>query len=214
MRIGAILVGVVAAGWLAASPAVAGGPTSLLIVNPANERTSSAYTGDARYERLARYVGIHTGAGVEQPTGGESPPGGIDNGFGSEIRLTWLIHDMSVWRVDRIHLGKEEVWIHTTQTWDDTPNAGVWHRAAEPNKLHAALAETGVLRPASPVPADTEPEATPAPPTDAAAATASGPPTPLTGALFGVLGLAIGVGGTLLFRQARRPNPERIVLKG
>ncbi|MFC7624800.1 hypothetical protein [Microlunatus sp. GCM10028923] len=214
IRVGMIILGVLAAGLLAATPAAAGGPTSVLIVNPAHERTSSAYTGDARYERLAGYVGIDTGAGVEQPSGGESPPDGIENDFGSEIRLTWLIHDMSVWRVDQIYLGPEEVWIHTTQTWDDSPNAGVWHRATQPNKLQAALAETGVLLPASPGPTYSEPDAAPPPATAAAAATAGGPPLPLTGTLFGLLGVAVGIAGTLVFRQARRPRPERIVLKG
>lgn len=212
IRIAAILVGVLAAALLAASPAAAGGPTSLLIVNPANARTSSAYTGDARYERLAGYVGIDTGAGVEQPPGGESPPGGLENSFGHEIRLTWLIHDMAVWRVDRIYLTEDAVWINTSQGWEGEPKRESWHRAAQPDQLRTALAETGVLRPASPRPTPAEPE--PSAPVGAAAATPGSPPGPVTGALFGLLGLGAGVAGTLLFLQARRPRPERIVLRG
>lgn len=222
MRVGSILMGVVVAGLLAASQAAAGGPTSLLIVNPASERTSSAHAGDARYERLARHVGIDTGAGVEQPTGGGTPPGGIDQGFGSELRLTWLVHDMSVWRVDRIHLGKDEVWINTTRAWGDDPHQEFWHRAAEPEKLRAALDETGVLRPASPRPTIAEP--TPADsasgPVAGSVIVGTGPAAPLTGLGLGLLGLACGIGGTLLVRQVRqvrpvrRPRSERIVLKG
>ena len=212
IRVGLILMGVLAAGLLAASPAAAGGPTSLLIVNPANARTSSAYTGDARYERLAGLVGIDTGAGVEQPAAGESPPGGLETGFGNEIRLTWLIHDMSVWRVDRIYLTEDAAWINTSQGWEGEPKREAWHRAAEPEKLRAALAETGVLRPASPRP--TPEESTSPPAAGAVAASTGGPPAPLTGALFGLLGLGIGVAGTLLLRQFRRPRPERIVLNG
>lgn len=221
-RLGLILLLAVLGGAATASTAAAGGPTSLLITSPQNQRTSSAYTGDARYERLAGYVGINTGAGVEQPTAGEPPPAGIDSDFGSEVRLTWLIHDMSVWRVDRIYLVADAVWINTVQDYDDTDADGVWHRAAAPEKLRAALSETGVLRkpaagsataPPAPAPSEPIPATEPA---EQAAVTAGGPPsTGLIGAGFGVLGLVLGIGATLLTLRLRRgARPDRVVLTG
>lgn len=223
-RLGLILLLAVIGGAATASTATAGGPTSLLITSPQNQRTSSAYTGDVRYERLAGHVGINTGAGVEQPTAGDSPPAGIDSGFGSEVRLTWLIHDMSVWRVDRVYFVGDAVWINTVQNYFDTDAAddGVWHRAAAPERLRAALSETGVLRkpaagsttaPPEPVPADPIPATEPA---EQAVVTAGGPPpTGLIGAGFGVLGLVLGIGATLLALRLRRgTRPDRVVLTG
>ena len=203
-RLGLIMLLAVVGGAATASTAAAGGPTSLLITSPSNQRTSSAYTGDARYERLAAAVGVNTGAGVEQPTSGESPPAGIDSGFGSEIRLTWLIHDMSVWRVDRVYFVGDGVWINTTQDYFDTdePDDGIWHRAAEP----APPSE----------PAQSAERTSSTAPAEQAAVTAGGPPpTGLIGAGFGVLGLGLGIGATLLALRLRRgARPDRVVLTG
>ncbi len=230
-RLGLIILLALGAMLASASIAAAGGPTSLLITSPQNQRTSSAYVGDARYQRLAGYVGLNTAAGVNQSTSGESPPAGIDSNFGAETRLTWLIHDMSVWRVDRLYFTGDVVWINTTTMTDwgsDDAGEGVWHRTAEPAKLRAAVAETGVLRKPTSAPPESEsppsdPPAVPDPtpsasePADAAAtATTGGPPAGgLIGLGSGLLGLAAGIGATLLVLRLRtRQQPDRIVLTG
>jgi hypothetical protein len=225
-RLGLIMLLAVIGGVASASIASAGGPTSLLITSPQNQRTSSAYIGDARYERLAEYVGMTTAAGVNQSTTGGSPPAGIDTQTGSEIRLTWLIHDMMVWRVDRIHLAGDVIWIQTMQDWDREGGEigdGIWHRATEPEKLRAALSETGVLRkpaagsaddPTAPAPSS-EPTPSTDPAEQAAVAAGGPPPSGLIGAGFSVLGLAVGIGATLLTLRVRHAERrDRVVLTG
>lgn len=63
--------------------------------------------------------------------------------------MTWLIHDVQVWRVDRVYLGAEgEPWI-STQTvtnesgviWD---NPIVWHTTTRGKELAALLDRLGV----------------------------------------------------------------------
>jgi hypothetical protein len=210
LRLGLIILLAAIGGAAAAPVALAGGPTSVLIASPANQRTSSAYTGDARYQRLATAVGIDTGAGIEQPTSGESPPVGIDQS-GAAVRLTWLIHDMAVWRVDRIHLSDDTIWIHTTQHGDQESgdeDAGVWHRAADPAALRAAITETGVLRrPAASADPSSEPTPSTAPATTSAEQSAvpgGAPPAGLIGAAGAALGIVLGVAATLLTQRVRR----------
>lgn len=217
LRLGLIMLLATLGGATFAPVALAGGPTSVLITSPANQRTSSAYTGDARYQRLASAVGIDTGAGIEQPTSGESPPGEIDSNMGADVRLTWLIHDMAVWRVDRIHLSDDVIWIHTAQPLGDQtgePGPGIWHRATDPAALRAALAETGVLR--KPATADPPSESAPAttPADQAAVPGGAEPPVGLIGLACAALGLALGVAATLLTLRLRRhpTHPDRILL--
>ncbi|WP_152361536.1 hypothetical protein [Microlunatus speluncae] len=226
-RLGLIILLALGGVLATASVAAAGGPTSLLISNPQNQRTAAAYVGDARYERLGRLVGMNTAAGINQSVPGESPPVGLESDFGAETRLTWLIHDMAVWRVDRIYLTGNAVWINTMTTTDwgsGELGDGLWHRAADPKQVRAALTETGVLKPAAAERPDSdqpgsvaEPEPSASEPVGTAAAASTGGP-PLAGLIgfgSGLLGLAAGIAGTLLTLRGRsRSRPDRVVLTG
>lgn len=110
----AALLGVAA---LIAAPAAAGGPTSALLSIPGAGSTASLYYTDPEYDELAELVG------VSQPSGTfDTEPGTHASGPG--ITITWLIHDVDPWRVDRVYLGGEDgPWI-STQT--ASGNASMW----------------------------------------------------------------------------------------
>ena len=147
MRVRTVLVLLVAAvaallPVVAAGPAAAGGPTSVLMSSPALGRTSSLYTADAGYEALADYVDA-----FEAGTGRAGKP--TAHAIGDEVTLTWLIHDVSVWRVDRVYADATGgPWIATQEllgTSTDVWSAPVrWHRSDEPKALMALLAAHGL----------------------------------------------------------------------
>ena len=130
---------------LVAGPASAGGPTSVLLVVPGSGRTASLYTGATDYEALAALVGAFDSPGVA----GTSDPSGTSHDVGTGVTLTWLIHDVQVWRVDRVYLdAKGGPWISTQSDisvsgtiWDIPP---VWHTAARGKELEALLDRLGV----------------------------------------------------------------------
>ena len=128
----------------AAAPASAGGPTSVLVVEPDTRAATSLYYTDAEYDSLASLVG----AGNESGTLGEVDRTGGSHELGSGITLTWLIHDVAVWRVDRIFLeAKGGPWISTQLVMNDSGNVYdtpvTWHAAADGPKLTALLAGLG-----------------------------------------------------------------------
>lgn len=128
-----------------AGPASAGGPTSVLLVVPGTGQTASLYTGDADYEALAASVGAFEASGVA----GTVDPSGTSHEHGTGVTLTWLIHDVEVWRVDRVYVGADGgPWISTQSVaggsgtiWDSPV---VWHTAARGKELAALLDRLGV----------------------------------------------------------------------
>lgn len=130
---------------LVAGPASAGGPTSVLLVVPGTGRTASLYTGAADYEALAGLVGAFDTPGVA----GTVDPSGTSHDVGTGVTLTWLIHDVQAWRVDRVYLEADGgPWISTQiatdgsgTIWDIPP---VWHTAASGKELAALLDRLGV----------------------------------------------------------------------
>ena len=93
---------------LAAAPAAAGGPTSALLSIPGAGSTASLYYTDPEYDELAGLVGVNEPSGTfdGQESGGHE--------YGAGITVTWLVHDVEPWRVDRIYLGgKDGPWIST-----------------------------------------------------------------------------------------------------
>lgn len=142
-RLASLAVGAVLA-TLAVGPvqAAAGGPTSVLITNPSTGATSSLYVSDDDYARLAD--ALEAG-----PTTDASPQ--LASGPGSSaINVTWLAHDVSVWRVDRVQVDADGgLWVQTSTsnsaelalTWQND----TWHRPAEPDQLVAVLDRLGVL---------------------------------------------------------------------
>ncbi|MFC8424782.1 hypothetical protein ACFUN7_28675 [Streptomyces sp. NPDC057236] len=121
------------------SPASAGGPTSVLVVSPGSEETASLYYSDADYGRLERLLG-------PSDRGTRDKPPEADLASVRLINVSWMLHDVTPWRVDRLFLGsiEEDVWIHTAAKPPETPN-GVWHRAEDPSDLHKLLYGLGVM---------------------------------------------------------------------
>ena len=137
-RLAYLVLAVVTLGLVVgAPPAAAGGPTSVLIVEPGTGRTAAAYYDDPAYAALDAMLGSGP-AGPRQAADGSFG----DRGSGRSITVTWLIHDMAVWRVNRVFPDAPGgPWV-LTSAWDENgtlPQLGTWSRPDSPKKLVAAL---------------------------------------------------------------------------
>ncbi|GCB46587.1 hypothetical protein SNL152K_3885 [Streptomyces sp. NL15-2K] len=122
-----------------ASSASAGGPTSVLVVSPQSTETASLYYSDKEYGELERLLG--------QPgTGTRDKPPEAALTAARQINVTWMAHDVSPWRLDRVFpmTDADDVWIHTAADLTETVN-GHWHRAQHPDRLRALLKKLGVM---------------------------------------------------------------------
>ena len=116
---------------LAAPAAVAGGPTSVLLANYETGRSAAALNGSAAYTELQSILGGESSPPEQHPPAAikESDP---------QVRLVWLIHDVSPWRIDNVHVVGADVWV---ESWFNTagtdPYAGspTWHRPARGDDL-------------------------------------------------------------------------------
>lgn len=128
-----------------AGPASAGGPTSVLLVLPGTGQTASLYHVDTDYAALAGLVGAVDGSGSGTVDGS-----GASHNQGQAVTLTWLAHDVHVWRVDRIYFDAAGgPWISTqTGTGESSGSvldtAAVWHRPERGKELAALLDRLGV----------------------------------------------------------------------
>jgi hypothetical protein len=133
--------------------AQAGGPTSALLVSPGAERSAAVYYSDAEYQRLTTLLGGDSPG--RDPAASTGPPAG-----GDYITVTWLIHDVSVWRIDRIFLGAADgPWIVTQLVVDQAAggmypgeagdDSAVLHRSPDPAALQDLLASLGLAGPAT-----------------------------------------------------------------
>ena len=186
-------------------PASAGGPTSVLLVSPGTGETASLYAGDAYYEALAGLVGAFEAGGVAGTVDRSQTPHEV----GSAVTVTWLIHDVQVWRVDRVYVGADHgPWISTQSAvggsstiWDSPV---VWHTATDGRELAALLARLGV---GSAPTGDTSATAS-APTLGAGAADPDTGPRSAGGLVWGLAGLALGVAlaaATVRLRSSLEP---------
>src|SRR4051794_8102791 len=140
-------VGVVAAavGLVAVAmpgTAWAGGPTSVLLASPQTDRAAALYTTDPAYQQLSDLLG-------EEPQADPAPPP-TDTGS-TYVTVTWLVHDVTIWRIDRAFLDTTSgPWV-LTQTADGTTGdvstdlwpgqhggpGAIWHRPGDPAALIA-----------------------------------------------------------------------------
>ena len=126
---------------IAAPPASAGGPTSVLAVNYAGSRAAGALTGSAAYANLEKALDVYN-----TPAGDPRPAASF---MDSQVRLTWLIHDVTPWRVDAIIVDGDDVWVETSTNLADgkdlfqTP--AVLHRPKDAALLVSTLTALGVL---------------------------------------------------------------------
>jgi hypothetical protein len=146
-----------------AGSATAGGPTSVLLVVPGEGRTAALYNDNPDYQELADLVGAFgTSTGSSTPPAGADDQGasGTNDASGPGVTVTWLMHDVNVWRVDRIYLKAEGGPLISTQSTTDDGDLwsepALWHSAAARGKpLTELLDRLGVGNtgsPAGPVP--------------------------------------------------------------
>ena len=234
MALGLALV--LAMSWFGVAPASAGGPTSVLMVSPGSGRAAALHYENPRYDQLVRAVDAYAPA-----AGQSSRPPAVTDCFDCEIRLTWLIHDMQVWRVDRVHLTPEDgIWVESVA--DDSggdifDRAARWHRPHDPATLLAVLAASGLRAPAegartgdsstddaSTGTASTDDASTEEPvavgaaepdgrPAVSEAAAPTDVPTSLVAALAGAVGVVAGLGLGWLVRRVRSDR-DRFTLVG
>jgi hypothetical protein len=127
---------------LSVPSAVAGGPTSVLIASYETGRSAAALNGSPAYTELQSILGDEN-----PPAKSSKPPAGVAES-GAGVRLVWLIHDVSPWRIDNVHVIGEDVWVETyldTSGTDPYAASPVWHQPARGADLLTSLTDLGVL---------------------------------------------------------------------
>lgn len=182
---------------LVTANAYAGGPTSVILVDPKTGKTAALYTNDKDYDLLVDALG-------PRPPVPDGPD--LHGGPGSSaINVTWLIHDVQVWRIDRVFLDDSTggPWVETAEVpfTDSVPydQHGVVHRAQNPTVLRALLASLLKTKDATLLPANAL-----VPPTAA-------PPAPKAGLQWGSLlaGVAVGMLVVVAAVSVRRAMARR-----
>jgi hypothetical protein len=183
--------------------ASAGGPTSVLLVSPGRQATASLYNNDEAYARLERLL-------VPEPKADPAAPS-LQGGPGSDaINVTWLIHDVQIWRVDRIYTDATGggPWVETLLLPDGTGafgSTGTFHRPADSTELIALLSALKLLGTSPPV-AYQGPRA---PQPQAAVTSAADRPVAQLNWLWLVVGVAAGAVLVVGFRPlVRRLHPN------
>ena len=157
----------------------------------------------------------------DQPSSSLSQPASVDLDDEMVVRLTWMIHDVSVWRIDGIYITQSDgIWISTlidqgTGNGNLRDRPGRWHRPQNDAALLAVLKSAGILTSSAAPKGDSSPQASPA----AATAVAAGNPNPpqttagTVAVVAALAALVLGAAG-LMLRRARHTNRERFVLRG
>ncbi|MFB6722437.1 hypothetical protein ACFCV3_19830 [Kribbella sp. NPDC056345] len=118
-------------------PAAAGGPTSVLLSAPPH-LLAFGYD-DPEYAELQKLTSVE---------GTRDVPGSEQHEVGAFVRATWLIHDMSVYRLDIIYPDAPGgPWIATTEVSADSGAATrpTWHTATDPVALVKLLSGLKLL---------------------------------------------------------------------
>jgi len=214
-RLIAVLAGVVTLVLAAPATAGAGGPTSVLLASPYADAATGLYYSDADYDRLQSLLG-----GPDLPAGTTRPAAAAASPY---VTATWLIHDVSIWRIDRIFLIGGDVWVVSEMSGASGPltadgmypgetgtAAATWHRPSDPAALTALLTAHGLI------PGSARTGSAGAPLTDAPVDRTGAPSSPsptATSWLVGLGGLAAGLllGGAVdrasMVRSAARSGP-------
>jgi hypothetical protein len=208
----AVAIAALGALLMAAAPAHAGGPTSVLVVDHDGSRAAAAVIGSPAYDDLARALDALSGAA---PSGTRAAPAEF---IGTELRLVWMVHDVNPWRIDALRLTKEGIWVNTVVSWEGDlfDRSGSWHRPKDEALLRRTLTALGVLG-AGPV--GTEAAVGPVPRTTGAPVRGVSAPPPSASQPLGPSGASLGtlawaalatfVLGLLSGRLTRRHGPER-----
>jgi hypothetical protein len=127
---------------LSVPSAIAGGPTSVLLANYETGRSAAALNGSAAYTELQSILGDEN-----PPARSSTPPAAVMESSPG-VRLVWLIHDVSPWRIDNVRVVGADVWVETfLDTSGTDPYAGspTWHQPARGADLVTSLTALGVL---------------------------------------------------------------------
>ena len=198
--------------WWSVGTASAGGPTSVIMVNPDTGRAAALHTTNTRYGRLVDAVRAY-----HPPTGPATRPTSVPDCTGCQVRLTWLIHDMQVWRIDRVHVTPDDgVWLESVSDetgGDVSARTGVWQRPYDATALLGLLDDLGVT--AASAGDAGGPARVDAGGADEAAADGgrTAAPVGLVAAGAGTAGLAAGI-VTGWYVRRHRSDPDRAVLSG
>lgn len=132
----------VAAVTLVAGQASAGGPTSVLIVNPTTGAASGIYVTDSDYDLLLGALDPRPGK-IQESVNLSAGPGT------SAINITWLVHDVSVWRIDHVRLDLAgDILVQTRSPVGAEPGVltgGEWHVAGDGKTLVDILWRHGII---------------------------------------------------------------------
>jgi hypothetical protein len=183
----------------------AGGPTSVLITQPATGEATALYYSSGAYADLERLL---AGSGAEDQTSEPSVGSG-----GTFYNLTWMIHDVEPWRHDSVQFTEDGAAYVATMFMSDSAlgEEASLREVAQPRQLAAVLEQvfSGVAAKATPLPAmDTEPLAGP----DAAPAVPDERWFSLTGWRWVVPGALGGLLVGLVAARRRVPDEPRRAL--
>ncbi len=193
-------------------PAAAGGPTSALLSVPGEGKTTSLYYTDPEYDALASLVGIDSAAGTGQvDPSGQVDRTGLDHANGPGVTVTWLIHDVTPWRVDHIYPeGNGAPWIATQIVGDDGrpiwDSPVVWHQPESGAELMTLLDKLGMGEAAREADgfSGVAGAAVPPPAEPASDEPTAAEPSGIAGTWWALGGLVVGVLATLLGTRLRR----------
>jgi hypothetical protein len=126
-----------------ASPAHAGGPTSVLLTSPGTARAAALYYTDPRYAELEALLHGQEADASETTT---HYPGAAED---STLNVTWLVHDVSIWRTDQLVLGGTGgSWVATLMPLDDgSLSAGrpTWRALDNGDRIKTLVSSLGLL---------------------------------------------------------------------
>ncbi|WP_374455467.1 hypothetical protein [Nocardioides sp.] len=177
----------------------AGGPTSVLVTHVGAGAGALYYTDEA-YDALVRLL-------PEGATSGTTQPPGYD---GATYNLTWMIHDVTAWRWDRVHVaGDGTAWVSTTVTED---GAGQWQELGSAQRV-VDLLDGVVQQGGGPAVVSVPAEATSAPEETPAAAADDSSWVSLSGWRWLVPGALLGLlAGVAAGRRRVEEEPRRVLI--
>lgn len=137
------VIALAAALFVVAIPsAVAGGPTSVLVANYETGRAAAVLHSSTAYTELQSILG------TDSPPTAAKRPAGVSESDNATVRMVWLIHDVSPWRIDNVYVQDKDVWVETyfdTSGTDPYAATPVWHQPARGADLTKVLTTLGVV---------------------------------------------------------------------